>query len=107
MITSDRQAATATVEAFRLQTHRTREDLKPTYVVEALGREFAVSDEMARIFLRQVERVLDSDESALVILRHHHGIELLLITDDSSFTIRAADRPHGPVIDESAPSPAP
>jgi hypothetical protein len=96
MITSHRQAATATIEAFRLHTHRSPANLNPAYVVEALGREFVVSDEMARIFLRQVERVLDSDESALVILRHHHGIELLLITDDSSFTIRAADRPHVP-----------
>jgi hypothetical protein len=94
MITPHRQAASATIEAFRLQTHRSPSNLSPTYVVEALGREFVVSDEMARIFLRQVERVLDSDESALVILRHHHGIELLLITDDSSFTIRAADRLH-------------
>ena len=60
------------------------------YIVNALGRDFRVSDEMARIFLNQVERVAATDSSALVVLRHEKGIELLLVTDDNSFSIRTA-----------------
>lgn len=76
-------------DRFRTETHLDkREPTAPRYIVHALGRDFAVSDEMARIFLRQVERVLDSDGSALVVLRHEHGVELLLIRDDNSFSIR-------------------
>lgn len=90
MTRQQRDAATANIEAFRLRTRSHVAANTTPYVVGALGREFVVSEEMARIFLRQVERVLGSDESALVVLRHHHGLELLLITDDNSFTIRAA-----------------
>jgi hypothetical protein len=57
--------------------------------VTALGRRFRVSAEMAAIFLRQVERVVESDSSALVVLRHEEGVELLLVTDDNSFSIHA------------------
>lgn len=60
------------------------------YVVHALGRDFHVTDEMARIFLNQVERVAATDASALVVLRHREGVELLLVTDDNSFSIRTA-----------------
>lgn len=61
----------------------------PRYIVTALGRQFRVSAEMAAIFLRQVERVVESDSSALVVLRHEEGVELLLVTDDNSFSIHA------------------
>lgn len=60
------------------------------YIVNALGRDFQVTDEMARIFLNQVERVAAADPSALVVLRHDKGLELLLVTDDNSFSIRTA-----------------
>ena len=60
------------------------------YIVHALGRDFRVTDEMARIFLNQVERVAATDSSALVVLRHEKGVELLLVTDDNSFSIRTA-----------------
>jgi hypothetical protein len=62
---------------------------RPHYVVHALGRDFRVSDEMAQIFVRQVERVAADDSSALVVLRHEEGVELLLVTDDNAFSIRA------------------
>jgi hypothetical protein len=64
----------------------------PRYIVTALGRQFRVSAEMAAIFLRQVERVVESDTSALVVLRHEEGVELLLVTDDNSFSIHALPR---------------
>jgi hypothetical protein len=80
---------TSRVEEFRKRTHATgRGASARCYIVHALGREFVVSDEMAQIFLRQVERVLEANESSLVVLRHHQGLELLLVTDDSSFSIR-------------------
>lgn len=76
-------------DRFRAETHlEARPAAAPCYIVHALGRDFRVSDEMARIFLRQVERVLDTDSSALVVLRHQHGVELLLVRDDNAFSIR-------------------
>jgi hypothetical protein len=63
---------------------------QPGYLVHALGRDFRVTDEMARIFLNQIERVAATDPSALVILRHQAGLELLLVTDDNSYSIPAA-----------------
>jgi hypothetical protein len=87
-MTIDREAQYA-CEEFRTETHLGhRPRSLPGYVVHALGRDFRVTDEMAQIFLRQVERVLDRDPSALCVLRHEHGVELLLVTDDSSFSIR-------------------
>ena len=87
-MTIDREAQYA-CEEFRAETHLGhRAATTPRFLVHALGRDFHVTDEMAQIFLRQVERVLDSDPSALCVLRHEKGVELLLITDDSSFSIR-------------------
>jgi hypothetical protein len=79
------------VEDFAEETglgHRT--PTRSGYIVNALGRDFRVTDEMARIFLNQVERVAATDASALVVLRHRDGVELLLVTDDNSFSIRTA-----------------
>ena len=79
------------VEDFARETGlRRRPPAVSGYIVHALGRDFRVTDEMARIFLNQVERVASTDASALVVLRHEHGIELLLVTDDNSFSIRTA-----------------
>ncbi|WP_158867075.1 TetR family transcriptional regulator [Leifsonia sp. AG29] len=80
------------VEGFREETARVRRAVRqPAYVVNALGRDFRVTEEMVQIFLRQVERVLETDASALVVLRHEHGVELLMVTDDNSFSVRLAD----------------
>lgn len=79
------------VEDFARETGlRRRPPIVSGYIVHALGRDFRVTDEMARIFLNQVERVASTDASALVVLRHEHGVELLLVTDDNSFSIRTA-----------------
>ncbi|HEY8281954.1 MAG TPA: hypothetical protein VIG28_05690 [Leifsonia sp.] len=87
-MTIDREAQYACQE-FRSETHLgSRTATVPRFIVHALGRDFRVTDEMAQIFLRQVERVLDRDPSALCVLRHEHGVELLLVTDDNSFSIR-------------------
>jgi hypothetical protein len=79
------------VAEFRKRTHEGAGDENTLcFIVHALGREFLVSDEMSQIFLRQVERVIENDDSSLVILRHDDGLELLLITGDNSFSIREA-----------------
>ncbi|WP_426625763.1 TetR family transcriptional regulator [Leifsonia sp. McL0607] len=84
-------AAKAAVDGFRQETHlAARPPESPAFVVHALGRDFGVSDEMARIFLHQVEVVAESDSSALVVLRHTDGVELIMVTDSTSFSIRAA-----------------
>jgi hypothetical protein len=81
----------AAVDDFTKETRLGRRvPREPGYIVNALGRDFRVTDEMARIFLNQVERVAATDSSALVVLRHEKGIELLLVTDDNSFSIRLA-----------------
>lgn len=79
------------VDDFRAETRlgSRRAPSRPRYIVHALGRDFRVSDEMAQIFVRQVERVAADDSSALVVLRHEEGLELLMVTDDNSFSIRA------------------
>ena len=62
------------VDGFRIETDLDRQrPAEPRYVVNALGRDFHVTDEMVRIFLHQVERVLENDSSALVVLRHEQG----------------------------------
>ncbi|MFF2051019.1 TetR family transcriptional regulator [Leifsonia sp. NPDC058194] len=78
------------VQDFRAETRlgSRRSPALPRYTVHALGRDFRVSDEMAQIFLRQVERVAADDSSALVVLRHEEGVELLMVTDDNAFSIR-------------------
>jgi hypothetical protein len=87
-------AARTAVDGFRQEAHlATRAPQSNGFVVHALGRDFHVSDEMARIFVNQVEKVVESDSSALVVLRHSHGVELLMVTDHRSFSIRPAT-PH-------------
>ncbi|WP_025157893.1 hypothetical protein [Leifsonia aquatica] len=83
------------VEDFRAETRlgSRRSPAGPRYTVHALGRDFRVSDEMAQIFLRQVERVAADDSSALVVLRHEEGVELLMVTDDNAFSIRTMSAP--------------
>jgi hypothetical protein len=79
------------VDGFTAETQLgNRAPSAPGYIVNALGRDFRVTDEMVRIFLHQVEKVADTDASALVVLRHEHGVELLLVTDDNSFSVRLA-----------------
>lgn len=97
-------AARTAVDGFRQETQLTaRPPRSPGFVVHALGRDFHVSDEMARIFLHQVEVVAESDSSALVVLRHAHGVELIMVTDDTSFSIRPAT----PADRRAAPEPYP
>ena len=57
------------------------------WVVEHGGRHYFTSAEMSQSFLRQADRAIATGEPALVVLRHTKGVDLLLITDDSSFRV--------------------
>lgn len=97
-------AARTAVDGFRQETHLGQHPSQNHgFVVHALGRDFHVTEEMARIFVNQVEQVAESDSSALVVLRHAHGVELLMVTDDRSFSIRPAT----PLDQGLTPAPAP
>lgn len=97
-------AARTAVDGFRQETRLgKRPPQNHGFVVHALGRDFTVSDEMARIFLHQVGRLVETDSSALVVLRHSHGVELLMVSDDRSFSIRPAT----PADHGRAPAPYP
>ena len=57
------------------------------WVVEHGGHRYFTSTEMSQAFLNQADRAIASGEPALVVLRHTKGVELLLITDASSFRV--------------------
>ncbi|GAA1445309.1 hypothetical protein [Leifsonia poae] len=67
------------------------------WIVRHGGREYITSDEMARIFLSQAEQAVRTGEPTLVVLRHSKGVELVLVTDESSFTVA---RRHAAAVDE-------
>ncbi|NEN06048.1 hypothetical protein G3T36_09185 [Diaminobutyricibacter tongyongensis] len=70
-----------------------------SWVVEHGGHHYFTSAEMSQAFLNQADRAIASGEPTLVVLRHTKGVELLLITDASSFRVVSreaharADRP--------------
>jgi hypothetical protein len=64
------------------------------WIVRHGGREYVTSDEMARIFVSQAELALRTGEPTLVVLRHTKGVELVLVTDESSFTITPRQLAH-------------
>ncbi len=56
-------------------------------VVRHGGHEYATTAEMAEIFERQASRALATGAPELVVLRHSKGLELLLITEGSCFSV--------------------
>lgn len=51
------------------------------------GRRFSCTPEMARIFLTHARAVIESGEDELVPLRHSGGIELLLISRATPYSL--------------------
>lgn len=51
------------------------------------GRRFSCTPEMARIFLAHARAVIESGDDELVPLRHSGGIELLLITRATPYSL--------------------
>jgi hypothetical protein len=59
----------------------------PVYVHYG-GWDYIATPEMAGIFLRRAQQLIDDGESQLVPLRHLEGIELLYISADVPFSVR-------------------
>lgn len=55
------------------------------------GRSFECSGEMARIFLRKARAVIERGDEQLVPLLHLGGIELLLISRSTPYSLRDRD----------------
>lgn len=51
------------------------------------GRRFSCTPEMARIFLKHAREVIESGEEQLVPLRHSGGIELLLVSRATPYSL--------------------
>jgi hypothetical protein len=60
------------------------------------GHDFIASPEMAGIFLRHAQQLVDDDDAQLVPLLHRDGIELLYVDAEIPFSVRdATDEPKG------------
>ncbi|HEV7184560.1 MAG: hypothetical protein ACHP7F_06685 [Actinomycetales bacterium] len=57
------------------------------WIVRHGGREYVASDEMAAIFSKQARMALRTGEPTLVVLRHTKGVELVLVSDETSFSV--------------------
>lgn len=56
-------------------------------VIQHGGRQFSCTPEMARIFLKHAREVIESGETQLVPLLHSGGIELLLISRATPYSL--------------------
>ncbi|TDX82065.1 hypothetical protein EDF35_0107 [Rathayibacter sp. PhB151] len=63
--------------------------------IDVSGRIFTVELEMAGVFLRQVRRTLRDGDSALVLLRHVDGIEMIPFTRATPFEVSDIVCPEG------------
>ena len=55
------------------------------------GRQFIATYEMAGIFLRRAQRLLDAEDAELVPLLHEGGLELLYVSSAMPFSVHDAD----------------
>lgn len=66
----------------------------PSFIVIRYGgRRFVASREMGEIFLRHAREVIESGESQLVPLRHIEGVELLLVSRLTPYSLADLDVP--------------
>ncbi|MFF1573067.1 hypothetical protein ACFVWR_09980 [Leifsonia sp. NPDC058292] len=65
------------------------------WVVSHGGRDYVTSDEMATIFLNQASEAIATGEPRLVVLRHTKGVELVLVTDETSYRVTKRHSDHG------------
>jgi hypothetical protein len=64
------------------------EPVEPGFVVVTHnGREYLATKEMAEIFQRQAQRIINRRASELVVLAHASGVELLPITSITPFSV--------------------
>jgi hypothetical protein len=56
-------------------------------IIQYGGRRFSCTPEMARIFLKHAREVIESGDEQLVPLLHSGGIELLLVSRATPYTL--------------------
>jgi hypothetical protein len=57
------------------------------WVLHHGGRAYVTSDEMITIFVDRAREAVRTGEPTLVVLRHTKGVELVLVTDESSYSV--------------------
>jgi hypothetical protein len=62
-------------------------DTELTAVIQYGGRRFECKPEMARIFLKRARAVIECGEHELVPLLHSEGVELLLISRATPYSL--------------------
>lgn len=74
-------------KARRYRVDAQRASAPPFIVIRYGGRRFVASREMGEIFLRHAREVIESGESQLVPLRHIEGVELLLVSRITPYSL--------------------
>jgi hypothetical protein len=57
------------------------------WIITHGGRNFTATAEMARIFRRQAERIVEAGDPELVVLRHSNGVDMVLITRETPYSV--------------------
>lgn len=89
-VRSEQKAAPASVVAAATEPLRPAPRVTVTTVGERIqygGRIFNCTPEMARIFLKHARDVIESGEEQLVPLLHSGGIDLLLVSRATPYTL--------------------
>lgn len=82
---------TATVGAAREQHATLRRQPSELVCVHYGGRQFVATYEMAGIFLRRAQRLIDAEDAELVPLVYEGGLELLYVSSAMPFSVHDVD----------------
>jgi hypothetical protein len=82
---------TETVGAARAQHATLKRQPSELVCVHYGGRQFIATYEMAGIFLRRAQRLIDAEDAELVPLVHEDGLELLYVSSAMPFSVHNAD----------------
>lgn len=82
---------TGTVDAAREQHATLRRKPSELVCVHYGGRQFVATYEMAGIFLRRAQRLIDAEDAELVPLVYEGGLELLYVSSAMPFSVHDVD----------------
>ena len=85
------QRNTETVGAAREQHATLRRQPSELVCVHYGGRQFVATYEMAGIFLRRAQRLIDAEDAELVPLVYEGGLELLYVSSAMPFSVHDVD----------------
>ena len=80
-----------TVGAARAQHATLKRNPSELVCVHYGGRQFVATYEMAGIFLRRAQRLIDAEDAELVPLVYEGGLELLYVSSAMPFSVHDAD----------------